>query len=232
MRVAIMQPYFLPYAGYYQLIASVDQFIIYDNIKYTKKGWINRNRFLQNGNDAIFTIPLKNDKDLLNICEREISDDFDKEKLLRSFVGAYRKAVYFEQTIHLLSQIVHYEEKNLFNFIHHSIEETCRYLGITTKIIVSSSIEIDHKLQAQEKVLAMCTALGAKEYINAIGGVDLYSRDCFQGEGIQLRFIKSRMPDYAQFGGDFVPSLSIIDMMMFNSIRALSNSLKICYELI
>ena len=232
MRVAIMQPYFLPYVGYYQLIASVDQFIIYDNIKYTKKGWINRNRFLQNGNDAIFTIPLKNDKDLLNICEREISDNFDREKLLRSFVGAYHKAKYFEQTIHLLSEIVHYEDKNLFNYIHHSLEETCRHLGITTKITVSSSIEIDHTLQAEEKVLALCTALGAKEYINAIGGVNLYSRDCFQNHGIKLRFIQSRMPAYAQFGGDFVSSLSIIDLMMFNSIETLSDSLNVCYELI
>ena len=232
MRVGIMQPYFLPYAGYYQLIASVDQFVIYDNIKYTKKGWINRNRFLQNDNDAIFTLPLKKDSDSLDICQRKLIDDFDKEKLLRTFAGAYRGASYFEQTFRLLSQIVHFEDKNLFNFIRYSLEETCRYLGITTKIIVSSSIEIDHKLQAQEKVLALCTALGAKEYINAIGGVDLYSKDCFQDQGIQLRFIQSRMPAYKQFGGDFVPSLSIIDMMMFNSIGNLSDSLKVCYELI
>ena len=227
-----MQPYFLPYVGYYQLIASVDQFVIYDNIKYTKKGWINRNRFLQNDNDAIFTLPLKKDSDSLDICQRKLVDDFDKEKLLRMFAGAYRGAPYFEQTFRLLSQIVHYEDNNLFNFIHYSLKETCRHLGISTNIIVSSSVEIDCKLQAQEKVLALCTALGAKEYINAIGGVDLYSKDCFQDQGIQLRFIQSRMPAYKQFGGDFVHSLSIIDMMMFNSIGNLSDSLKVCYELI
>jgi hypothetical protein len=112
------------------------------------------------------------------------------------------------------------------------LKETCRHLGISTKIIASSSVEIDHKLQAQEKVLALCTALGAKEYINAIGGVDLYSKECFQDLGIKLRFIQSRMPAYAQFGGDFVPSLSIIDMMMFESTSTLSNSLNTCYELI
>ena len=232
MRVGIMQPYFLPYAGYYQLIASVDQFVIYDNIKYTKKGWINRNRFLQNDNDAIFTLPLKKDSDSLDICQRKLVDDFDREKLLRMFAGAYRRAPYFEQTFHLLSQIMHYEDDNLFNFIHYSLKETCHHLGISTKIIASSSVEIDHKLQAQEKVLALCTALGAKEYINAIGGVDLYSKECFQDLGIKLRFIQSRMPAYAQFGGDFVPSLSIIDIMMFESTSTLSNSLNTCYELI
>jgi len=219
MRVGIMQPYFLPYAGYYQLIASVDQFVIYDNIKYTKKGWINRNRFLQNSNSAIFTLPLKKGSDSLDICQRELSDEFNREKLLRMFAGAYSGACYFDQTFRLLNQVVHVEDNNLFNFIYYSLEETCRHLGITTKIIVSSSVEIDHKLRAQERVLALCTALGAKEYINAIGGVDLYSRDCFQDQGIQLRFIQSRIPAYAQFGGDFVPSLSIIDMMMFNDLE-------------
>ena len=57
--LGIMQPYFLPYIGYWQLLSAVDQFVVYDNIKYTKKGWINRNRFLRDGTDAVFTIPLK-----------------------------------------------------------------------------------------------------------------------------------------------------------------------------
>ena len=68
MRLAIMQPYFFPYIGYFQLIAAVDQFIVYDNIKYTKKGWINRNRMLQNGKDVMFSLPLKSDSDFLDVC--------------------------------------------------------------------------------------------------------------------------------------------------------------------
>jgi NADPH-dependent glutamate synthase beta subunit-like oxidoreductase len=85
MKLAIMQPYFLPYIGYFQLIATVDRFIVYDNIKYTKKGWINRNRFLQNGKDATFSLPLKKDSDSLDICERELAADF--VFLAMGFVG-------------------------------------------------------------------------------------------------------------------------------------------------
>ena len=98
MKLAIMQPYFLPYIGYFQLIAAVDQFIVYDNIKYTKKGWINRNRLLQNGTDTVFSIPLSKDSDALDIRERQIAADFRRDKLLKQIAEAYRKAPYFGQT--------------------------------------------------------------------------------------------------------------------------------------
>ena len=110
VKLAIMQPYFLPYIGYFQLIAAVDQFIVYDNIKYTKKGWINRNRMLQNGKDVMFSLPLKSDSDFLDVCERELAADFNRDKLLNQLKGAYRHAPYFEQTYPLLEKIVRYED--------------------------------------------------------------------------------------------------------------------------
>ena len=88
MKLALMQPYFLPYVGYWQLLAAVDEFIVYDNIKYTKKGWINRNRMLRNGEDVMFSLPLQGASDSLDIVERELSDSFDREKLLSQFSGA------------------------------------------------------------------------------------------------------------------------------------------------
>jgi hypothetical protein len=227
-----MQPYFLPYIGYFQLISSVDQFVIYDNIKYTKKGWINRNRYLQNNKAEVFTLPLQKEPDSLDICRRHLSIDFDKEKLIRKFEGAYYHAPYFKETIHFLRKIIRYEENNLFDFIHHSLVETCRYLGIASRIIVSSNVDINHELKAQERVLAMCTALGAKDYINPVGGVDLYSREKFHEAGIQLFFIQSRFPDYPQFGADFIPSLSIIDVMMFNPIETVIKQVNCKYEMI
>ena len=139
-----MQPYFLPYIGYFQLIAAVDLFILYDNIKYTKKGWINRNRMLQNGKDVVFSVPLKNDSDSLDVCERELAGDFNREKFLNQFKGAFHRAPYFAQTFSLLGQIVGYEDANLFRFLHHSIVRTCECLDITTEIKISSSIPIDH----------------------------------------------------------------------------------------
>ena len=232
MKVAIMQPYFFPYIGYFQLIGSVDLFIVYDNIKYTKKGWINRNRILQNGKDIMFSLPLKSDSDFLDVRDRELAADFNRDKLLNQINGAYRRAPHFPQTFQLIERVVSHEECNLFKFLHHSIAKTCEHLGITTEIMISSDIAIDHDLKNQDKVLALCEAVGASTYINAIGGMELYSRDEFRARRIELKFIKSKPFEYAQFGNEFVPWLSIIDVMMFNSLDAVRECIDSNYELI
>ena len=232
MKLAIMQPYFLPYIGYFQLIAAADQFIVYDNIKYTKKGWINRNRLLTNGSDTVFTLPLKKGSDSLNVNERVISTDFDCNKLLNQFIGAYMRAPYFDQTFPLLGRILNYEERNLFYYIHHSIVEICIHLGITTTIRISSQIEIDHNLKGQDKVIALCNSTGADSYINSIGGLSLYSRDAFQENNIDLKFLQSKYPSYIQFDEEFVPWLSIIDILMFNPLSDLKACLANSFELI
>lgn len=232
MRLAIMQPYFFPYIGYFQLIAAVDQFIVYDNIKYTKKGWINRNRMLQNGKDVMFSLPLKSDSDSLDVCERELAADFNRDKLLNQMKNSYRRAPYFEQTFPLIEKIMRYEDTNLFCFLLHSIIETCEHLGITTEIRTSSGITIDHDLKNQDKVLALCEAVGARTYVNAIGGMELYSKETFLMKEIELKFIKSKAFEYAQFGEAFVPWLSIIDVMMFNPIDKIQTCISTDYELI
>jgi hypothetical protein len=227
-----MQPYFLPYIGYFQLISAVDLFIVYDNIKYTKKGWINRNRMLQNGKDVTFSLPLKSDSDSLFICQRELSTDLNQNRLLNQFTGAYQRAPYFEQTFPLIEEIVNYGNANLFEFLKHSIVKTCKHLGITTEIRNSSEIAIDHSLKNQEKVLALCEAVAATTYVNAIGGMELYSREKFQDRAVDLRFIQSRPLEYPQLGDAFVPWLSIIDVMMFNQIETIQASISTNYELI
>lgn len=227
-----MQPYFLPYIGYFQLINSVDLFIVYDNIKYTKKGWINRNRMLQNGKEVMFSLPLKRDSDYLDVCKRGLAAEFNRDKLLNQFKGAYQRSPYFEQTFPLVKQIVLCDESNLFRFLYHSIEKTCEHLGITTAIRVSSDFAIERDLKNQDKVLALCQATGASTYVNAIGGIELYSKDTFSGRGIDLKFIKSKPFEYPQFGDMFVPWLSIIDVMMFNSLEAVKTGISTNYELI
>jgi hypothetical protein len=219
MKLAIMQPYFFPYIGYFQLIAAVDMFVVYDNIKYTKKGWINRNRMLLNGKDVMFSLPLKSDSDYLDVCKRELASDFNRDKLLNQFNGAYRRAPYFAETYSLVEQIVRHEDMNLFRYLHNSIVKTCAYLGIATEIRISSGIVIDHDLKNQDRVLAICGAVGANTYVNPIGGVELYSKETFREKGIELKFIQSKPFEYPQFGGVFVPWLSIIDVMMFNSVE-------------
>ena len=232
MRVGIMQPYFFPYIGYFQLIAAVDLFIVYDNIKYTKKGWINRNRMLQNGKDVMFSLPLKRDSDYLDVYQRELSSDFNRDKLLNQFKEAYRHAPYFAEIFPLIEQVVCYKDVKLFRFLYNSIERTCEHLGITTEIRISSDIAIDHDLKNQDKVLALCSAVGATTYINAIGGIELYSKETFRAKGIELQFIKSKSFEYEQFGNAFVPWLSIIDVMMFNPLDAIRAALCTNYELI
>jgi hypothetical protein len=218
MKLAIMQPYFMPYIGYWQLMNAVDKFVVYDNIEYTKKGWFNRNRILLNGKDYLFTIPIKKASDYLDVCERFIARDFNNCKFLNIFKEAYRKAPYFNVVFPVLQNIVKYEDDNLFNYIYHSISQIRDYLGITNDIVVSSSIKINHELKGKDKVMALCKELGATDYYNSIGGQSLYDKAEFEERGINLSFLKSKLVPYKQFNNDFVPGLSIVDVMMFNSI--------------
>jgi len=228
MKLAIMQPYLFPYIGYFQLMNAADEFVLYDNIEFTKKGWINRNRILVNGGPEYFTLPLKKGSDYLNIDQRKLADTFSAEKikLLRRISEAYRKAPYFETVFPEIQNIINCGEENLFLFIKQSIEIVCKYLDITTKIIVSSTLPIDHALKAQDKVLAICRSLNANQYINPIGGVELYSKEIFAQNDIELNFIEAKPVEYRQYDNEFVPWLSIIDVLMFNPANEVKEMLK------
>jgi hypothetical protein len=219
MKIAIMQPYFLPYIGYFQLLNSVDKFVIYDNIQFTKRGWIHRNRMLLNGADDYFTLPLKKASDFLNVNQRELSDSFEieKVKILRKINELYSKSPQYDKVHPMIVAIFNYSDKNLFEFILNAINVIKNYLDIQTEIIISSSISINHDLKSEVKVIAICKALGAKEYVNAIGGIDLYTKSTFLSNGIDLNFIKSNPIEYLQFDKKFVPWLSILDVLYFNS---------------
>jgi hypothetical protein len=219
MKLGIMQPYFLPYIGYFQLIAAVDTFVVYDNIKYTKKGWINRNRWLQNGDDAMFSLPLEKGSDALEIGQRTVSAEFDRRKFLAQLRANYAKAPYFEPTQALIERLLPGEDRRLFEVLHPSIVAVCRHLGIGTEIRVSSTVPADHTLRGQDRVLDLCRATGATTYINSIGGTALYSEQAFADAGVVLRFLRSRPLEYQQFGAPFVPWLSILDVLMFNPVE-------------
>ena len=227
-----MQPYFFPYIGYFQLIGAVDLFVVYDNIKYTKKGWINRNRMLQGGKDAMFSLPLKKGSDALEVVARQLATEFDRQTLLAQFSGAYRRAPHFERTFALLEGIVRHPDNNLFGYIQHSIRAVCAHLGIETEIRASSSVPFDNRLKGQDKVLAICEATGARQYLNAMGGIDLYARDDFAARGIELRFLRPHPFEYPQFGQTFVPWLSIIDVLMFNPAETIRDNFIHRYELV
>tara|TARA_B100000927_G_scaffold25792_1_gene19303 strand:- start:2593 stop:3300 length:708 start_codon:yes stop_codon:yes gene_type:complete len=226
-RVAIMQPYFLPYVGYFHLINSVDEFVIYDNIQYTKKGWINRNRILVNGNDKILTLPLKKDSDYLDVKDRFLADSWDKEKLkmLNQIKAAYRKAPYYDKVLPIISSIFELPNTNLFEFILGSLHLLNSYLRIDTKITISSNVNIDHTLKGRDKVVAICKKLNGSTYINAIGGQELYDVQDFKNEGLDLMFIKSPPLNYKQYNNEFIPWLSILDVLMFNKRQDITDYL-------
>lgn len=219
MKIAIMQPYFLPYIGYFQLINSVDEFVVYDNIQFTKRSWIHRNRILENGKDVFISLPLKKDSDYLNVNERYLADNFleYKIKILNKIKNNYRRAPFYSTVYSLIERIFEYENHNLFEFVFNSIIEVCNFLGIKKPIKISSSINIDHSLKGAEKVKAIVKTLKANIYINPIGGVDLYIKNDFSIDGIDLKFIQTKEFQYKQFDdNNFIPFLSIIDVMMFN----------------
>ena len=218
MKLAIMQPYFLPYIGYFQLINAVDEFVIYDNIEFTKRGWINRNRILVNGTDIVLTLPLKKDSDYLHVIDRFLADTWEVErmKMLNRIAESYRKAPFFKEVYLVLEKCILYEERNLFKFILHSVQTIMKYLNIDTNLVVSSTISINHKLKSEEKVIAICKKRGAEVYINPIGGQELYNKERFLKNNIELKFQKSNNITYSQFNNEFTPWLSIIDVVMFN----------------
>lgn len=213
--LAIMQPYFLPYLGYFHLINSVDIFVIYDDIQYTKKGWINRNRLLFSGNVEYVTIPLVKDSDFLNVNQRTISHGWKKErsKILRKLEQSYRKRQNFEQGMSLSEQILNYNDKNLFNYIYHSVRLISHHLGSKTEIVTSSSIGDFSKYRGKDKVIELCKKIKADRYVNAISGMSLYDKDEFLSAGLDLKFVKSALAPYKQDKDVFEPGLSIIDMI-------------------
>ncbi len=234
MKLGIMQPYFFPYIGYFQLMNEVDEFVVYDNIEFTKKGWINRNRILVNGQAAWITLPLKKDSDYLDVKDRYLTDRWstEREKIMNRIKESYRKAPQFDCVCPIIEDSLYYDDFNLFSYIFHSLAQVKEYLEIQTSLVVSSTIPIDHNLKAENKVIALCRARRADTYVNPIGGAQLYSKDRFKSADIELRFLKANDFEYPQFGSTFVPWLSIIDVMMFNSKDKIKAYLSSFYTLL
>lgn len=231
MKVGIMQPYFLPYIGYFQLINNCDQFVIYDDIEFTKRGWINRNRILANGEPRTITLPVRKDSDFLDIREREISNDFNPAKMLNLLRESYRRAPFWEANEPRFGEILEFADRNLFAFVFNSLVQICDWLEIDTPLVVSSRLGVDNSLRGADRVIATCEALGATEYVNPIGGVELYSPDDFAEHGLELSFLRSGLSPYPQLGGDFVEGLSIVDALVFLDSAALTERLSSDFEL-
>jgi len=229
MKVAIMQPYFLPYIGYWQLINAVDRFVVYDDVQYIKGGWINRNNIIVNGQKHLINLLLKGASSNKLINEIEIQEN--QNKLIRTVELNYKKTRNFNKVYLEFVKIMEFENKNLGEFLKNSIQLLSDYLLIDTEIVLSSDIDKNEELTGKDKVIALCKELNATHYINAIGGQELYNKNDFAKEGIQLSFIKTQAIEYKQFNNEFIPNLSIIDVLMFNSVEEIKEILD-KYELV
>jgi len=222
VRLAIMQPYLFPYVGYFQLIHAVDRFVVYDDVAYIKQGWVNRNRMLINGEPSFFTVPIKHASSFASIRDTLIDDDQLhgqwSEKLLKSFDNAYRRAPEFARVFPLLESVIAKRPLRIAELALASLKAVARFLDIETTFVESSSSYGNAHLKGEHRVLDICAAEHATEYINVPGGRTLYSSERFAARAVKLSFLEPRSIEYRQFGGAFVPSLSVVDVLMFNSV--------------
>ena len=208
-----MQPYFFPYLGYFQLIRTVDAFVVYDDVNFINRGWINRNYILGNAEKQRITLPLLGASQNKLINQIEVGGP---HKILKSISHSYAKAPHFDAVYPLLEDILSQTEKNLAHFLDYQLRRICDHLGLSQQWYLSSSLAKDNGLRGQDKILSICEKLGATHYINVPGGKELYDQYSFEARGITLSFIQPKPTTYKQFTNDFIPSLSIIDAIMFN----------------
>jgi hypothetical protein len=225
-RIAIMQPYVFPYIGYFQLIHAVDMFVFYNDVNFIKKGWINRNAILLDGRAHKFTIPCADVSQNRLICDTHVAfDESEKKKFFATLEQAYKKAPYFNETFSLVRTVLSSSESTIDRLAISSIIAVCQELDIKTRLVVSSERYQNRELRREERLIDICTKENANEYVNPIGGAEIYSKEFFKTRGVDLYFQKPRLDAYKQFDNDFVPGLSVIDVLMFNDRKKISGYL-------
>jgi hypothetical protein len=232
MKIAIMQPYIFPYIGYYQLINAVDKFVIYDDVSFIKRGWINRNKILVNRNEHMFTVPLSNASQNVLIRDLKLAvTEKWKNKIFKTLEYAYSRAPYYENTMSVLTQVINTKTNFILDWHLYSFELIARYLNINTVLVSSSNKYKNESKKGQHRILDICLLEKADDYVNPISGKALYDRELFLQEDIILKLLSCDEILYPQYDNEFVANLSIIDVMMFNSAEKIKNYLKM-YKLV
>ncbi|MFN0186053.1 MAG: WbqC family protein [Aquabacterium sp.] len=217
MRLAIMQPYFLPYIGYWQLMHAVDRFILYDDVQYIQRGWVNRNRILVNGHEVMLTVPLQAGSRRGQITSRQLSDETPwRAKLVQTVSEAYRRQPGHAEVMPSLQTWLGDGATGVADYLSHLITGMAGLLGLPCEIVRSSERHASTQdLKGQERILEICRREGAMTYVNPPGGMALYREAAFAAQGCNLRFLVPQQVPYAQRAASaFVPWLSIVDVLM------------------
>ena len=228
MKLGVMQPYIFPYIGYFQLVHCVDRFVMYDDVSYIKQGWINRNKILLNGQEHIFTVPLKNASSFVTIANTELNKplyEIWRAKFLKTLAQAYTKAPNYNIVSDLVASVLYGPHDTIGRLAAASIVEVSGHVGIKTQFITTAAGYGNNDLKAQDRVIDICKKEHASTYTNPIGGKELYSKEEFAANGIVLNFVKTHKIIYPQMNNEFVPWLSMIDVLMFNDVATVMSFL-------
>ncbi|MGN6317618.1 WbqC family protein [Trinickia sp.] len=221
-----MQPYFFPYLGYFQLMAKVDAFVLFDDVHFINKGWINRNRINVGGAAHTITVPLKQASQNRLICDIELDDSAKwREKMLKTLEQSYVRAPQFPRVFPLIEGIVQHDASNLADYLRHSLTALRDHLRLPTDIVATSRQYQNAELKAQERIIDIGLKERARVYVNAIGGMQLYSHADFASRGLDLKFLQPTLEPYACGRLAYVPGLSIIDVLMWNDTACVDRML-------
>ena len=238
MKLAIMQPYFLPYLGYFSLIKQTDEFILLDTVQFIKHGWIERNRILSpNGEPKYIAIPLEKHSQTTLIKDIRIRNQEKwQEKIKAQLVHYKRRAPYYNETMNIINEILSYETDSIVKMNLYSLKRVCNYLGINANILIFSdmNLKIEKPCADDEWALNIGKAIeNVKEYWNPTGGAAFFDKSKYDEAGIDLKFEGVNLNFYSQRRGpeNFVPGLSIVDVMMFNPPEKINSMLDDYYFL-
>jgi hypothetical protein len=183
--VAVMQPYFLPYAGYFRLFAAADHVALFDCVQFPRRGWVHRNRFPNAAGDADWlTLPLQ--RAAVDALIRDLRFAEDAEARLRA---ARQRFPILRDCRHPLGDEIQRLDGTVCDYIERLLGRCCGALGLPFRTIRTSSLGLDPSLRGQERVMAAASALGATRYINLEGGRTLYDADGFRRHGMELAFL-------------------------------------------
>jgi hypothetical protein len=226
-RLAIMQPYFFPYLGYFQLMANVDVFVVYDDVNFINRGWINRNRIDVNGAAHMLTVPLQQASQNRLICDISVSDDTAwRNKIVKTIQQAYARSSQFHRVFPLIERIVRHSADNLADYLLHSLTSLRDHLGLRTEIVATSRHYRNANLKAETRIIDICQREKADLYINSIGGRELYDRAQFEQSGVKLMFLTPALQPHSHSAAPFIPGLSIIDVLMHNDESSIDEQLR------
>lgn len=220
--IGIMQPYFFPYIGYFQHIYACDVYVFLDDVDFANREYVRRNSLLISGCRRPFGIEIADRHQDTEIRDLKLNPNPRwRHKLLKTVDLNYKKAPFFD-TIRerILRPVIESDTKSAAEFNKLSIALPCEYLGIKTKLIWSSGKYEKKSLKGPSRIRAICKSENADIYINTPGGMALYDQDEYAADGLELRFLQ---PDinamrYAQGKAEWVPHLSIIDVLMWNDL--------------